>query len=83
MKAIENNKSLKQARQKQCLAKGQVISIMEEDGMHIHGKIRIVKRCVKFNEELYRSRRASVDQDSHSYPTTTSTIDPPSTLTTM
>ena len=49
--------------------------------MHIHVKDRIVKRCVEFYEELYRSRRrASADQDSHDDPTTTSTIDPPSIL---
>ena len=48
--------------------------------MHIHDKDRIVKRCVEFYEELYRSRRASADQDSHDDPTTTSTIDPPSML---
>ena len=55
IEAIENSKSLKQARQKQCLGKG---LLMEEDGMHIHDKDRIVKRCVEFYEELYRSRRA-------------------------
>ena len=43
-------------------------------------KTAIVKRCVEFYEELYRSRRASTDQDSHDDPTTTSTIDPPSIL---
>ena len=53
---------------------------MEEDGTHTHDKERIVKRCVEFYEELYRSRRASADQDSHDDPTTTSTIDPPSIL---
>ena len=41
------------------------MSIMEEYGTHIHDKERIVKRCVEFYEELYRSRRASTDQDSH------------------
>ena len=75
IKAIENSKSLKQARQKQRLWKGQVISIMEEDGTHIHDKDRIVKRCVEFYEELYRSRRASADQDSCD-DRTTFTIDP-------
>ena len=79
--AIENSKSLKQARQKQCLGKGQLIFIMEEDGIHIHDKDQIVKRCVEFHEELYRSRRASADQDSHDDPTTTSTTDPLSILT--
>ena len=53
---------------------------MEEDGTHIHDKDRIVKRCVEFYEELYRSRRASADQDSHDDRTTTSTIDAPSIL---
>ena len=53
---------------------------MEEDGTHIHDKDRIVKRCVAFYEELYRSRRVSADQDSHHDRTTTSTIDPPSIL---
>ena len=53
---------------------------MEEDGTHIHDKDRIVKRCVEFCEELYRSRRASADQNSHDDPTTISTIDPPSVL---
>ena len=53
---------------------------MEEDGTHIHNKDRTVKRCVKFYEELYRSRRASADQVSHDDPTMTSTIDPPSIL---
>ena len=52
---------------------------MEEDGTHIHDKDRIVKRCVEFYEELYRSRRASADQESHD-DRTTSTIDPPSIL---
>ena len=79
IQAIENSKSLKQARQKQCLGKGQLISIMEEDGTHIHDKDRIVKRCVEFYEELYRSRRASTDQNSHGDPTTTN-INPPSVL---
>ena len=36
IEVIENSKSLKQARQKQHLGKGQLISIMEEDGTHIH-----------------------------------------------
>ena len=80
IEAIENSKSLKQARQKQRLGKGQRISIMEEDGTHIHDKDRIVKRCVEFYEELYRSRRASADQDSRDDRTTASTIDPPSIL---
>ena len=80
IKAIENSKSLKQARQKQRLGKGQLISVMEEDGTHIHDKDRIVKRCVEFYEELYRSRRASADQDSRDDRTTTSTIDQPSML---
>ena len=53
---------------------------MEEDGTHIHDKERIVKRCVEFYEALYRSRRASADQDSHDDRITTSTIDPPSIL---
>ena len=44
IEAIENSKSLKQARQKQCLGKGQLISIMEEDGTHIQDNDRIVKR---------------------------------------
>ena len=77
---IENSKSLKQAQQKQRLGKGQLISIMEEDGTQLHDKDRIVKRCLEFYEELYRSRRASADQDSHDDRTTTSTIDPPSIL---
>ena len=42
---IENNKSLKQARQNQRSGKGQVISIMEEDGTHIHDKDRKAKIC--------------------------------------
>ena len=75
IKAIENSKSLKQARQKQRLGKGQLISIMEEDGTHIHDKDRIVKRCVEFYEELYKSRRASADQDSRDDRTTTSNTD--------
>ena len=39
-----------------------------------------MKRCVEFYEELYISRRASADQDSHDDPTTISSIDPPSIL---
>ena len=38
IEAIESSKSLKQARQKQRLGKGKLISIMEEDGTHIHDK---------------------------------------------
>ena len=53
IETIENGKSLKQARQKQRLGKDQLISIMEEDGTHIHDKDRIVKICVEFYEELY------------------------------
>ena len=53
---------------------------MEEDGTHIHDKDRIVKRCVEFYEELYKSRRASADQDSRDDRTTTSSIDAPSIL---
>ena len=34
----------------------------------------------RFYEELYRSRRASADQDSYGDPTTICTIDPPSIL---
>ena len=37
-KAIENGKSLKQMKQNQHLGRGQLISVMEEDGMHIHDK---------------------------------------------
>ena len=76
IEAIENSKSLKQARQKQRLGKSQLISIMEEDGTHIHDKDRIVKRCVEFYEELYKSRRASADQDSRNDQTTTLTHHP-------
>ena len=79
IEAIENSKSLKQARQKQRLGKGQLISIMKEDGTHIHDKDRIVKRCDEFYE-LYRSKRALSDQDSREDRTTTSTIDPPFVL---
>ena len=78
--AIENRKSLKQASQKQRLGKGQLISIIKEDGTHIHDKDQIVNRCVEFYEELYKSRRSSADQGSHDDRTTTSTIDPPSIL---
>ena len=46
IEAIEHSKSLKQARQKQCLGKGQLISITEEDGTQIHDKDGIVKICV-------------------------------------
>ena len=49
IEAIENSKSLKQAKQKQRLGKAQLISVMEEDGTHIHDKDRIV-RCVEFYE---------------------------------
>ena len=80
IEAIENSKTLKQARQKQRLGKGQLISVMEENGTHIHDKDQVVKRCVEFYEELYRSRRASADQDSLDDRTTTSTIDAPSIL---
>ena len=49
---------------------------MEEDVTHIHDKDRIVKRCVEFYEELYKSRRASADQDdSRDDRTTTSNTD--------
>ena len=54
IEVIENRKSLTQARQKHHLGKGQLTSIMEEDGMHIHDKDRIMKRCAEFYEELYR-----------------------------
>ena len=37
--AIENSESLKQARQKQCLSKGQLISNMKDDCTHIHDKL--------------------------------------------
>ena len=37
--------------------------------MYIYDKDRIVKICVKFYEELYRSRRALANQDSHGDPT--------------
>ena len=80
IEAIENNKSLKQTRQKHNLGKGQLISIMEEDGKHIHDNNRIVKICGEFYKELYSSGRASADQDSHDDRTTTFTIDPPSIL---
>ena len=63
IEAIEKSKTLKQGRQKQRLGKGQLISIMEEDGTHFYDKDRMVKRCVEFYEELYRSRTASADQD--------------------
>ena len=76
IEAIENNKSLKKARQKQRLGKCQLISIMEEYGMHIHDKDRIVERCIEFYEERYRKRRASADQDLRDDRTTTSSIDP-------
>ena len=48
IEAIESSKSLKQKRRKQRLGKGQFISVIEEDGAHIHDKDRIVKRCVTF-----------------------------------
>ena len=52
--AMENSKSLKEARLKQRLGKGQLISIMEEDGTHIHDKDRIVKKCVEFYESHHQ-----------------------------
>ena len=79
IEAIGRSKSLKQARHKQHLGKDQLISIME-DGTHIHDKDRTVKRCGEFYRELYRSRRASADQDSHGDPAMTSTIHSPSIL---
>ena len=71
---------MKQARQKQRLGRGQLISIIVEDGTHIHDKDRIVKRCVEFYEELHKSRRASADQDSRDDRTKTSSIDAPAIL---
>ena len=58
IEVTENSKSLKQARQKQRLGKGQLISIMEENGTHIHDKDRIVKKCVELCEEQYILRIA-------------------------
>ena len=52
IEAIKNSKSLKQAKQKQRLRKGQLIYIMEEDVTHIHDKDRIVKRYAEFYEKL-------------------------------
>ena len=60
------------------LREGQLISIKEEDGMHIHDRDWIVKRYVEFYEDPYKSSRASADQDSHGDPIVTPTIDPPS-----
>ena len=51
---------------------------MEEDGTQVHDKDRIVKKCVDFGEEVYRSRIASADQVSHDDRAMTSSIDPPS-----
>ena len=56
IKAIDYSKSLKQARQKQRLGTGQLISIMEEDETHIHDKDRILMRSVELYEELYINR---------------------------
>ena len=42
IEAIVNIKSLKQARKKKRLGKGQLISIMEEDETHIHDKEQIM-----------------------------------------
>ena len=67
IKTIRTAKSLKQVKWKQHLRKGQLISIMEEDGTYIYDKHRIVKRCV-FYEKLYKSEGASADQDSHGDP---------------
>ena len=62
IKAIENSKSLKQARQKQRLGKGQLISIMEEDDTHIHDKNRIVKNCINQEELQLTKTRAMIEQ---------------------
>ena len=55
LEAIEKNK--KHARHKQCIGKKQLISIMEEDDTQIHNRDLIVRCCVEFYQELYRSRR--------------------------
>ena len=54
IKSIESSKSLKHARQKQYLGKGQLISIKEEDGTHFLDKAQKVKKCVKFRKVLYK-----------------------------
>jgi hypothetical protein len=59
LEAIENSKSLKAVRRKQCLGKSQFTSIKEEDGSLITDRDRIVKRCEEFYKKLYASRSAA------------------------
>ena len=73
----EQQQSEKKQDKRQQFGEGQFISITEEGGTHIHDKYWIVKRCVEFYKELYRSRRASADYESNGDPTMTSTIYPP------
>ena len=48
LKTIAKNKSLKHTRQKLCISKEQLISIMEEDGTQIHNRDHILTQCVDF-----------------------------------
>ena len=43
--ATNNRKSLKQAKGKQCLEKGHLSSVTEEDGTHIHDRLNSEEMC--------------------------------------
>ena len=48
IKSLEDNKCIKIIKRKQCLGRSNIISLKEENGMHIHDQDRMIKRCEEF-----------------------------------
>ena len=48
IKYLEDNKGIKTIQRKQCLGRGNIISLKEENGTHIHDRDRMIKRCEEF-----------------------------------
>ena len=56
IKSREDNKVIKTIKRKQCLGRSNIISLKEENGMHIHDQDRMIKRCAEFYTNLYSTK---------------------------
>ena len=56
IQSLGDNIGIKTINMKRCLGRSNIISLKEENGMHIHDQDRMIKRCEEFYTNLYSTK---------------------------
>ena len=56
IKSLEDNKCINIITRKQCLGRNNIISLKEENGMHIHDRDRMINRCEELYTDIYSTK---------------------------